>query len=110
MYELRECHTPTGAPFQRGQEGRIEARVVANLVVDIVAVGGISAEHLERVERKGTPAVVADGLAGQEGEEEGSLSDGEAHDGLIEDDRREGLLLLRLEVCCRATVKGVSQY
>lgn len=73
-----------------------------DLVVDIVVVGGISADHLERVERKTVPAVVVDSLAGREGEEEGGLSDGEARDGLgehgaerVEQEALEGVVVER---------------
>ena len=55
-----------------------------DLVVDIVVVGSVSTNHLERVERKAVPAMVVDGLAGREGEEEGRLPDGEVRDGLGE--------------------------
>lgn len=55
-----------------------------DLVVDIVVVGGVSADQLERVKRKAVPAVVIDGLAGREGEKERCLSYGEARDGFGE--------------------------
>jgi hypothetical protein len=73
-----------------------------DLVVNIVVVRGVSADHLERVERKAVPAVVIDGLAGREGEEERSLSYGEARDGLgkhgakrVEEETLEGVVIER---------------
>ena len=67
------------------EPGLREIRLDADdLVVDIVVVGGVSADHLEGVKRQAVPAVVIDGLAGREGEEKGSLSYGEARDGLGE--------------------------
>ena len=55
-----------------------------DLVVDIVVVGSVPTDHLERVERKAVPAVVIYGLACREREEEGGLSDGELRDSLGE--------------------------
>ena len=67
------------------EPGLREIRLDADdLVVDVMVVGCVSAEHLERVERKAVPAVVVDGLACREGEEKGGLSDGELRDGLGE--------------------------
>jgi hypothetical protein len=67
------------------EPGLREIRLDADdLVVDIVVVGGVSTDQLERVERKAVPAMVVDGLAGRECEEEGCLPDREVRDGLRE--------------------------
>ena len=52
------------------------------LVVYVMIVGRVSAEHLERVEREAVPAMVVDGLAGGENEEKHRLADRETCDGL----------------------------
>ena len=50
-------------------------------MVDIMIVGVIPKEYLERVERKTIPAVVIDSLHSREREEEGRLPDGHERDG-----------------------------
>jgi hypothetical protein len=73
-----------------------------DLMVDIMVVGGVSADHLERVERKAIPAVVIDSLAGRDGEEECSLPYGETRDGLgqhgakrVEQEALDGVVIER---------------
>ena len=46
-----------------------------NLVVNVVIVGVIAREPLERVERQGVSTVVVDGLEGGDREQEGGLAD-----------------------------------
>ena len=65
------------------EPGLREIRLDAdNLMMYIVVIGRVAAEPLERVEREAVPAVVVDGLAGGEDEEEHGLADREARDGL----------------------------